>query len=43
MGIVEKNEFDIVILNDDFDVACEEAKKLLKFYKFKNENWFVFW
>ena len=27
--LLRKNEFDIVILNDDFDVACEEAKEVV--------------
>ena len=34
MGIVEQeisrnNEFDIVILNDDFNIACEETKEVI--------------
>ena len=27
--IARHNEFDAVILNDDFEVACEEAKKVI--------------
>tara|TARA_B100001250_G_scaffold51786_1_gene40415 strand:- start:523 stop:1086 length:564 start_codon:yes stop_codon:yes gene_type:complete len=27
--ILRSNEFDVVILNDDFDLACEEAKELI--------------
>ena len=27
--ILRNNEFDIVILNDDFDFACEEVREVI--------------
>ena len=30
--IVKSKEFDKVILNDDFDISCKEAKQLIQTY-----------